>query len=253
MDNQEDQDQTQKSLPRLTPELEAMLAENNRLPQEVPTPSLFPPPPPENQLPPPTLLDLANQHNQKQEEGRKLVQEVVKRNTAARPSSDAKQNKESKDELPPTLKPTAKEREWDNYFRYRFGPFIILVLWIVLSDLDRATWYAPNPTECRDFAPHGARIAAAVEDYFKVPKWAHKLFMTSDDMVSMGMVIVGYLDRIGVLGKVQATVGLKEAKDRRNEQGNGVDKGVPPANGAVGGDIPDISGVFGIGSQYIPV
>jgi hypothetical protein len=162
------------------------------------------------------------------------------RDTSQEPMKDAK---------PAPPKQTKKERDWDNYFRYRFGPFIILILWIVMSDLDKATFYAPTPSECREFAPHGARIAAKIESLLKVPEWVHEALMTSDDITSLAMLVVSYLDRIGKLPSFASKV-----KKTVNEQVTRPDEPIPATganlNGA--GDLPDISQVVGIGAQYIP-
>jgi hypothetical protein len=166
-------------------------------------------------------------------------------------------------EAPPVAKRkplTGREKDYYQFFDNRFGPFIVLILYFSLADLDKAVFYAPSPDECHELAPHLARLGPKVEDWFHAPKWLHDAIVTSDDTFTVGMVLVGYLDRIGVLEKLlpwfQGT-----AKKVRNLNGTEPETSASSVqqNGNGGVPGPDTTksfvpleqlGVQGLGAQY---
>lgn len=158
-----------------------------------------------------------------------------------------------------------REKDYYEFFNNRFGPLIVLLLYLLMADLEKAVFYAPSPDECHELAPHLARLGPKVEDWFRLPKWAHDVVVTSDDTFTIGMVLVGYLDRIGVLEKLVpwftgAASKVKKLNDQPKSQGGATE--VQPTNGAEGrmagaGDrnfVPlNQLGVVGLGEQYSPV
>lgn len=159
----------------------------------------------------------------------------------------------------PQRKPVGQiEKDYYDYFAYRFGPWVVLILWLCTASLEKATFYAPTPEECRGIALPAAKLAKRIEDLVHVPKWVHTVVTSSDDITTTGMVIVGYLDRIGVLEKlVPYYMGLanrmgavnakyrnpinKEKADVSTNNGS-----VPPPPGY------DAAAFFGIGGQHSP-
>lgn len=115
-----------------------------------------------------------------------------------------------------------------------------------MADLEKASFYAPNPEECEELAPHAARLAVKIESTFNIPTWAHNAIVSSDDIISIGLVVVGYLDRIGVLTKIKPYF-MNAAKPKRT----GINGQTERSNGTIQGDgqqpIP-----FGVGFQYLP-
>lgn len=108
-------------------------------------------------------------------------------------------------ELPPVpeRKPASRaEREWYDYFAFRFGPLVLLIIWFFSADLEKATFYAPSPDECKTAAGPLSRVAARVEKALNVPDVVHAGFVLSDDITTLGTVCVSYLDRIGALEKI---------------------------------------------------
>jgi hypothetical protein len=176
---------------------------------------------------------------------------------------------------------SSREKDYLEFFDQKFGPLIVLVLYIAFADLQKATFYAPSPQECHDVAPHLAHIGPKVEDFFHFPKWVHEVVTTSDDTFTVGMVLVGYLDRIGVLENLLPWFSGAASKVRRinnNEQTPGSNGAVPYTSGPrvddvlrahpgvrstepvvafdareQSGPLPDLSNVIGLGEQYRPV
>lgn len=156
---------------------------------------------------------------------------------------------------------TGREKDYFNFFNQRFGPLIVLILYFAMADLDKAVFYAPSPDECREVAPHLARIGPKVEDLVHLPKWAHEVIVTSDSTFTVGMILVGYFDRIGVLEKIlpwmQSTTSKFEARRKEREQPQ-TNTGNISSNGTGGAPGPDTTrqypsleqlGVDGIGQQ----
>jgi hypothetical protein len=106
----------------------------------------------------------------------------------------------------PTSEPVKRlvgsEKDYFQFFERRFGPLIVLILYFIMADIDKAIFYAPTPEECKEVAPHIARVMPRVEKLLHVPKVVHEAIVTSDSTFTVGMVAVGYLDRIGVLEKI---------------------------------------------------
>ena len=172
-------------------------------------------------------------------------------------------------------KQSPREKDFYEFFDQRFGPLIVLVLYIATADLDKASFYAPSPTECHDLAPHLARIGPKVEDILRLPKWVHEVAITSDDTFTVGMILVGYLDRIGMLEKLMpwftgAASRVRKVNEREAQSnGNSIpvqpewasngnysrpavsnDRTVHSANGDASRIPDDISNIPGIGAQW---
>jgi hypothetical protein len=135
-------------------------------------------------------------------------------------------------------KPVGKiEKDWHDYFSNRFGPFVLLILWFITANLEKATFYAPTPEECRAIALPMAKICAKIESFFKVPQWLHDTATEVDDVTIVGMAIVGYLDRIGVLERlVPYYTGLATrmgARTHGNQSRNTEETYNSPNNGSV--------------------
>jgi hypothetical protein len=168
---------------------------------------------------------------------------------------------------------TGREKDFYNFFDKRFGPFVVLILYLAMADLEKASFYAPSPAECHELAPHIARLGVKIEDLLKLPKWAHDIVVTSDDTFVVGMVVVGYLDRIGFLQKIGpwARKQSDQVRARRSSREYTQPKASnvpvqPGVNGRVrSGDeysnpairpdeqfhVPlDQLGIFGVGEQY---
>jgi hypothetical protein len=153
---------------------------------------------------------------------------------------------------------TGREKDYFQFFERRFGPLIVLILYFAMADIDKAVFYAPTPEECREVAPHLARVMPKVEDLVHMPKVIHEAIVTSDSTFTVGMVTVGYLDRIGVLEKILPWV-KSWASRTRELSGKQTNPGTVPVsnNGAAPGPddsrqfVPvDQLGVVGIGEQY---
>lgn len=95
-----------------------------------------------------------------------------------------------------------KESDYKVFFENRFGPLVLLVIWAFTGSIDKANLYAPTPDECSEIAPYAARLSVRVEDFFKLPKFVHEAVVSSDDIVSCGLVLLGYLDRVGILARI---------------------------------------------------
>lgn len=160
---------------------------------------------------------------------------------------------------------SAKEQEWYEFFDQRFGPLVVLLLWLFTTKLERAVFYAPTPAECHELAPHLSRIGVKLEDLVSVPRWVHTAIVTSDDTVAVGMIMMGYLDRIGVLDKIAPWFTGAAGKMRNGVEQAHSDAGlgsVPTpeeraaeslrTNGYRGNKPIDISTVRGLGAQYAP-
>jgi hypothetical protein len=139
-------------------------------------------------------------------------------------------------------KPRGREGDFFGFFKERFGPLIVLILWIALADLEKASFYAPTPEECEELAPHAARLATKVEDFLNIPAWAHSAIMASDDVISIGLIVVGYLDRIGMLVKIKPYF-MNSMRRRSNETAR--------SNGSVQGEDRQWGPIpFGVGLQH---
>jgi hypothetical protein len=141
--------------------------------------------------------------------------------------------------------PKGREGDFYKFFKDRFGPLIVLILWAAMADLDKASFYAPSPEECEELAPHAARLFVRIEDALHLPKWAHSALTNSDDVISIGLLVVGYLDRIGVLKNIMPYF-LNAAKPKVNVNGYQQNNGsVQQGRNDNTGPIP-----FGVGYQH---
>jgi len=106
---------------------------------------------------------------------------------------------------PSTYNPKGLEKKYNEFFTYSFGPIIVLLLWWITQDLEKAAFYAPNPEECIGIAPHAARVVDRFSKWAHVPEEIHEFIITSDDSLALGYVVTGYLHRIGVLEQLGPT------------------------------------------------
>lgn len=148
-----------------------------------------------------------------------------------------------------------KEQDWYDYFDKRFGPIIIIMLWFSMP-LDRATFYAPQPDECHAMAPHMARIMPRIEDALNkllhLPNWTHSVLISSDSTIQVGFILMGYLDRVGLLDKVAPYFTGYVTRMKTNvEENNGYTGPVQSTNGT-GPSTVDLSSVRGLGEQWRP-
>ena len=184
-------------------------------------------------------------------QAKEQAQQERPKNTSQMYKSQPSNQKDQVSSTPPkggaSTKPRGKEGDYYTFFRERFGPLIVLILWVSMADLDRASFFAPTPEECEEIAPHAARLAVKVEGWLNVPSWAHDAIVSSDDVVSIGLILVGYLDRIGVLTKIKPYF-MRAAQPKQRTEPNGQNS---RSNGSLQGageqPIP-----FGIGLQYFP-
>lgn len=103
---------------------------------------------------------------------------------------------------PPEYKPGKLEKKYNEFFTYQFGPCVILILWWITQDLDKAQFYAPTPEECSGIAPHAARIVSRFSAWAKVPSEIHEIITSSDDAVALCYVLTGYMSRIGLFERL---------------------------------------------------
>jgi hypothetical protein len=152
----------------------------------------------------------------------------------------------------PQRKPSgSKERSWHDFFANRFGPFIVMVLWFATADLDKASFYAPSPEECQTAALPLSKIATRVESWLNVPTWMHDVVVSTDDVVTLGMVAMSYLDRIGYLNKLAPYFSGAAARMRKmnvEAKSPGTHAPVQPSSNGHQeySELP-----FGIGSQWV--
>lgn len=174
---------------------------------------------------------------------------------------------DGREDAPKRKRLSVREQEYYEFFDQRFGPLVVLLLWLFTTKLERAVFYAPTPAECHELAPHLAHLGPKLEDLVHLPKWVHTAIVTSDDTVTIGMVMMGYLDRIGVLDKMAPWFSGVGEKARNGYEQAHSDSGVgsvPPvenraadelrhrSNGAYTGKPIDLRLVRGIGEQYRP-
>lgn len=135
-----------------------------------------------------------------------------------------------------------------DFWATEFGPLCVLILWFVLADLDKASFYAPSPDECKTASVPLGRISARAADRLNVPDWAGDAFMTAIDLKDLGFAAMAYLERIGVLTKLQNYYSGIASRARKGEGSVG-----PNVNtGEVSNGYLDIS-KLGIGNQYRPI
>jgi hypothetical protein len=151
----------------------------------------------------------------------------------------------------PQKKLSKNEKVHIEFWATEFGPICVLVLWFVLADLDKASYYAPSPDECKTASVPLGRISARATDRLNVPDWAGDAFMTAIDMKDLGFAAMAYLERIGVLTKLQnyySGVASRMQRGVNNAgQNNGHNQSVPGDGGYL--DL----GKLGIGEQYRPI
>lgn len=122
-----------------------------------------------------------------------------------------------------------------------------MLLWFFTSDLERSTFLAPTRDECSTAAGPLSRIFARGEELLNIPDIAHSAAILSDDIVTLGMVCVSYLDRIGVLEKVMPFMAGVANKAQRMQDGK-APRGAQP----VQSESPNGPPVPGLFEQYRP-
>lgn len=142
---------------------------------------------------------------------------------------------------------TKQEKEWKSFYELRFGPLIVFILAMSFRNLERARFYAPTPDECRAAAVPLAKATVFIENKFKVPSWVHEVASECDDYITLGMVCFAYLERIGVMSKLQDTI-YQPTSARRNDEANaGLNGHNVPVQSDSGEYVP-----YGLGLQYNP-
>lgn len=158
-------------------------------------------------------------------------------------------------ESPQPKRVSVKERELGEFFTYRFGPLIVVLLYFATQDMDKAAFYAPSPEECSTAAPSLARIFARVFGDRKVPTWAYNAFVLSDDTTTLLTVLASYLDRVGLMKQYAPLFvrmfmrGNYNAKPARNDAKVSPTNGSSPTpgSGRQYPGYPDLAGTFNIG------
>jgi hypothetical protein len=151
--------------------------------------------------------------------------------------------------LPPK-KLSKTEKACVDFYQYEFGPICVLVLWFVLADLDKASFYAPSPDECKTASVALGRLTARAADRLNTPDWVGDVIVSVLDLKDLGFAAAAYLERIGVMGRLS---------NYYSGMASRVQRGVENAGQATGnnGQVPtegyvDIAGL-GIGNQYRPI
>jgi hypothetical protein len=151
--------------------------------------------------------------------------------------------------LPPK-KLSKTEKACVDFYQYEFGPICVLVLWFILADLDKASFYAPSPDECKTASVALGRLTARAADRLNTPTWVGDVLVSVIDLKDLGFAAAAYLDRIGVMGKLSSYYSGMASRMRNgaNNAGQTVRN-----NGQVQQDgYIDIS-KLGLGEQYRPI
>ena len=117
-----------------------------------------------------------------------------------------------------------REKAFTEFYHDKFGPLLILLLFIAMRDWQRATFYAFSPKEMHDLSGPLARITIKILDLIKPPQWVEDAIMVSDDVITVGYVMTSYLERTGILDKImpwfsETTKELKEKYDESKQTG----------------------------------
>jgi hypothetical protein len=150
----------------------------------------------------------------------------------------------------PTKKLSKNEKACAEFYATEFGPLCVLVLWIALADLDKASFYAPSPDECKTASVPLARLTARAADKLNVPDWVGDAAVSVIDLKDLGFAAVAYLERIGVMNRLANYYSGMSSKLKESMDSAGQTAG---SNGKVqGNSYVDIS-KLGIGQQYRPI
>ena len=125
-----------------------------------------------------------------------------------------------------------------------------------MRDLDKATFYAPQPDEMRAIAPHAARLSNWLVDKVHIPDGAVELLFNTNDIIEVCYIVVGYLYRIGVLENMVPWLDKKFEKVRE-DLAKGTEEVVSGSNASVSNAASnghasdfDIGAIPGLGAQY---
>lgn len=124
-----------------------------------------------------------------------------------------------------------------------------------MADFDRAMFYAPTPDEARAIAPYMGKLTPKLIDWFHIPEVVGDVLQNSTDAIGAGWVVIGYLDRTGILNKMipwakNKVIKAKETVEHATEPGRDTSKVSSNGYGAPGEGWPDLSGVP-VGAQYV--
>jgi hypothetical protein len=150
----------------------------------------------------------------------------------------------------PPRKLSKTEKACVEFYQYEFGPICVLVLWFVLADLDKASFYAPSPDECKTASVALGRLTARAADRLNTPAWVGDVIVSVIDLKDLGFAAAAYLERIGVMNRMQAYYSGMASRMQRGVQNAGQttgDNGQVQTEGYV-----DLAGL-GIGNQYRPI
>lgn len=95
-----------------------------------------------------------------------------------------------------------KGKDLYEFVEKRLGPLMILCLFVFVRDWDKARLYALSPDECHELAGPAANVMSRFERLFDIPDWIHEALVSSDDTITILYVLVGYLERTGILDKI---------------------------------------------------
>lgn len=145
---------------------------------------------------------------------------------------------------------TKSEKEWVNFFASEFGPIIVLVLWFSMGDLEKASFYAPSPDECKTASVPLGRLADRAEKMVNAPPWAREAIFAVVDLKDLGFAVAAYLDRIGVMDRLvpyyTGMAARMKAGGRTDGQSTGGTEQVQSGPGEI-----DISRIP-VGIQHLP-
>lgn len=146
----------------------------------------------------------------------------------------------SKNEIVQEKKPKDKRgKDLYEFFDKRVGPLMILILFTFMRDWDKARLYALSPEECHELAGPASNVFSRFEKLFDIPDWVHEVIVSSDDTVTMLYVMVGYLERTGLLDKI-IHFQLPKAQEHVN---NVTTEGISEQNGVLSGNYEGVAGL----------
>jgi hypothetical protein len=150
----------------------------------------------------------------------------------------------------PPRKLSKLEKSCVEFYQYEFGPIMVLVLWFALADLDKASFYAPSPEECKTASVALGRLTARAADRLNTPQWVGDVLVSAIDLKDLGFAAAAYLDRIGVMNKLSNYYSGMASRMQRGAQNAGQ---TPGSNGQVQQEgYIDVAGL-GLGEQYRPI
>lgn len=123
-----------------------------------------------------------------------------------------------------------------------------------MADFDKAMFYAFTPDEARALSPYMGKLTPKIIDWFHIPEVVGEVLQNSTDAIGAGWIIIGYLDRTGLLNKMipwakSRVIKAKETVDNAAQSGRDTSTVSSNGHSAPGDGWPDIKGAP-IGAQY---